>query len=254
MSTTQHDYVANHYAPRASAYVSSAVHSGGADLDQIETFVRGADRARALDLGCGGGHVAYRAAKHVREIVACDITPEMLALVDQTARERGLSNIVTQNSAAESLPFGDGVFDIVLTRFSAHHWNNMEAGLREARRVLKSGGRALFSDVVSPAHPLLDTHLQTIELLRDPSHVRNYNAGEWLAAIARAGFSATSLTPRKLRMEFVVWTERTKTPGLYVEAIRSLQAQTSAAVRRHFAIDEDGSFDLDTLTVEAVAI
>jgi hypothetical protein len=62
------------------------------------------------------------------------------------------------------------------------------------------------------------------------------------------------LTPRKLRMEFAVWTERTKTPGLYVEAIRSLQAQTSAAVRRHFAIDEDGSFDLDTLTVEAVAI
>ena len=253
MTTSQHDFVATHYAPRAAAYVSSAVHSSGADLDQIEAFVRGEANARVLDLGCGGGHVSYRAAPHVREVVACDLTPDMLAQVKRTASERGLTNIVTQQAAAERLPFEDGVFDMVLCRYSAHHWNHVEAGLREARRVLKSGGRAIFADGIAPAHPLLDTHLQTIELLRDPSHVRNYSAAEWMAALARSGFAASGLTARRVRLEFAVWTERTKTPELYVNAIRNLQTQASAPVRSHFAIGEDGSFELDTLAIEAVA-
>lgn len=253
MNTTQHEFVAAHYAPRAAAYVSSAVHSGGADLDQIEAFVRGCADARVLDLGCGGGHVSYRVAPHVREVVACDLTPDMLVQVKRTAVERGLGNIVTQQAAAERLPFADSAFDIVLCRYSTHHWNNMEAGLREARRVLKSAGRAIFADAVAPAHPLLDTHLQAIELLRDPSHVRNYSAAEWIAALARSGFSVTGLTPRKVRLEFAVWTERTKTGELYANAIRSLQTQASAAVRDHFAISADGGFELDALTIEAVA-
>ena len=253
MTTSQHDFVASHYAPRAEAYVRSAVHSSGADLDQIEDFVRGSADARALDLGCGGGHVSYRAAPHVREVVACDLTPDMLAQVKKAAAERGLANIVTQQAAAERLPFGAGSFDFVLSRYSAHHWNNFEAGLREARRMLKDGARALFADCISPAHPLLDTHLQAIELLRDPSHVRNYSAAEWMAALARSGFSVTAIAARKLRLEFTVWTERTKTPELYANAILSLQAQASSAVRDHFAISEDGGFSLDTLTIEAVA-
>ena len=253
MNTSQHDFVATHYAPRAAAYVASAVHASGPDLDQIEAFVRGSVDARALDLGCGGGHVSYRAAPHVREVVACDLTPDMLEQVKMTAAERGLANIVTQQAAAERLPFEAGAFDFVLSRYSAHHWNNFEAGLREARRVLKDGGRAIFADCVSPAHPLLDTHLQTIELLRDPSHVRNYSAAEWMAALARSGFSATAIAARKVRLEFKVWTERTKTPELYTKAIFNLQAQASAPVRDHFAISGDGGFSLDTLTIEAVA-
>lgn len=253
MSDTQHNFVAKHYAPRAAAYVSSAVHSAGADLDQIESFVRGCADARVLDLGCGGGHVSYRVAPHVREVVACDLTPDMLAHVKRTASERGLNNILVQQGAAERLPFGNGSFDILLCRFTAHHWRDMEAGLREARRVLKAGGRAVFADGIAPSHPLLDTHLQTIELLRDPSHVRNYSAAEWMAALARSGFCATGLAARKLRLDFASWTERTRTPAPYAAAIRMLQAQASAAVRDHFAITEDGGFDLDTLTIEAAA-
>jgi SAM-dependent methyltransferase len=253
VNTSQHDFVATHYAPRAAAYVTSAVHASGPDLDQIEAFVRGSADARALDLGCGGGHVSYRAAPHVREVVACDLTPDMLAQVKKTAAERGLANIVTQQAAAERLPFAAGAFDFVLSRYSAHHWNNFEAGLREARRVLKDGAHAIFADGISPAHPLLDTHLQAIELLRDPSHVRNYSAAEWMAALARSGFSATAIAARKLRLEFTVWTERTKTPELYTKAIFNLQAQASAPVRDHFAITGDGGFSLDTLTIEAVA-
>jgi ubiquinone/menaquinone biosynthesis C-methylase UbiE len=253
MSASQHAFVSDHYAPRAADYVTSAVHSAGADLDQIEAAVRGAAGARVLDLGCGGGHVSYRAAPHVGEVVACDLTQDMLDAVARTAAERGLPNIRVQRGAAERLPFGDAGFDFVLCRFSAHHWNDFEAGLREARRVLRPGGRAVFADAVAPAHPLLDTHLQAIELLRDVSHVRDYTAAEWVAALARAGFAVTAMTARKLRMEFSSWIARTRTPAAHVAAIRALQAATPEAVRRHFAIDAEGSFDLDTLTMEMAA-
>jgi SAM-dependent methyltransferase len=252
MSDAQHEFVVRHYASRAGAYVASAVHSAGADLDEIEAFVRGHAEARVLDLGCGGGHVSYRVAPHVREVVACDLTPDMLAQVKATAAARGLANVRVQHGAAEQIPFGNAAFDIVLSRYSAHHWRDLEAGLGEARRVLKPGGLALFADAVAPADPLLDTHLQAIELLRDPSHVRNYSASEWLAALGRAGFQATGMTTRKLPLEFSSWKQRAQTTEVCAAAIRELQAHASAGVRDHFAIGEDGSFVLDTLSIKAV--
>lgn len=250
MSETQHDFVAGHYAPRASAYVTSAVHSAGQDLDRIEAIVREHAGARVLDLGCGGGHVSYRVAPHAREVVAVDLTADMLAEVVRTAAQRGLGNIAVRQAPAERLPFEDAAFDIVLCRFTAHHWHDFEAGLREARRVLAARGRAVFVDVVAPAHPLLDTHLQAIELLRDPSHVRNYATAEWTAALGRAGFSPTGLAARRMRMDFGPWTARARTTPAHAAAILSLQAGASASVRDYFAVGPDGSFDLDSVTFE----
>ena len=110
-------------------------------------------RLRVLDLGCGGGHVSYRAAPLVAQVVACDITQSMLDEVARTAAERGLTNVIVRQAAAEKLPFESGSFDVVLCRFTAHHWQAMEAGLREARRVLKNSGRAVFVDTIAPADP-----------------------------------------------------------------------------------------------------
>jgi ubiquinone/menaquinone biosynthesis C-methylase UbiE len=254
MNTSQHAFVAEHYGVRAQDYVTSAVHSAGADLDQIETELHGQRSARVLDLGCGGGHVSYRAAPLVAEVVACDVTAKMLDAVARTATERGLTNITTRQAAAERLPFPDADFDIVLSRFTTHHWQNMEAGLREARRVLKRGSRAMFIDIVAPADAVLDTHLQAVELLRDVSHVRDYSTAEWIAALSRAGFVLEDITQRRLRMEFAVWIARTRTPAAHAEAIRSLQLGAPAIVREHFAIADDGSFDLESATMIARAV
>lgn len=253
MTSERHGFVAEQYAPRAQDYVTSAVHSAGADLDQMAGELAGMGEARVLDLGCGGGHVSYRAAPLVREVVACDVTASMLEAVAATARERGLSNIAVRQAPAEALPFAAGEFDAVLCRFTTHHWPGMDGGLREARRVLKPGGLAVFIDSVAPGEPVLDTHLQAVELLRDVSHVRNYSTAQWVDGLSRAGFALTSLTPRRLRMEFPVWIARTRTPAANADAIRSLQANGPDLVRRHFAVGEDGSFDLDVATFVARA-
>ncbi len=83
------------------------MHGAGEDLEQIEALLRGHAEARVLDLGCGGGHVSYRASPHVASVVACDLTRDMLDAVERTAAARGLSNITVRQAAAEALPFPD---------------------------------------------------------------------------------------------------------------------------------------------------
>jgi ubiquinone/menaquinone biosynthesis C-methylase UbiE len=240
------------FGSKAQAYVASAVHASGADLDSIGERAREVRPARALDLGAGGGHVSYRLSDSCGDVIACDLSSAMLDAVQGEAAERGLTNIRTVAGAAERLPFDDDSFGLVVSRFSAHHWRDIEQGLREVRRVLAPGAPAIFVDVAAPDLRAADTHLQAIELLRDPSHVRDYSRREWLAMLGQAGFSISSVSADRLRMSFVSWSERMSVPRALAAAIRNVQRLASQEVAEHFAIEPDGSFTLDTLTVEAM--
>jgi SAM-dependent methyltransferase len=242
---THEALVCQQFGSRAAAYLTSAVHAQGDDLQALAALVDGQVEARVLDLGCGAGHVSFQVAPRVRHVVAYDLSSDMLAVVARAAADRGLANITTRQGMAETLPFPDASFDVVLSRFSAHHWADFEAGLREVARVLRPGGIAGFVDAITPGTPLLDTYLQATELLRDPSHVRDYSRAEWEAAIARAGLLPGSVSAHHIGLEFAVWVERMRTPQANIDAIRSLQAAMSESVTRHFEIAPDGSFTLD---------
>jgi ubiquinone/menaquinone biosynthesis C-methylase UbiE len=251
MVRTHEKAVEAQFGSRAKAYVDSTVHSQGADLDALDSIVRNSAPTRALDLGTGGGHVSYLMARQAKGVVAVDLSNEMIAAVARTASERGLGNIETVAAPAENLPFEDGSFDFLACRYSAHHWRDFDGGLREASRVLKRGSTAVFIDAYSPGPALFDTHLQAVELLRDTSHVRDYTMSEWIAALARSGFAPVGCQTWKLRMDFPTWTARMGTSEQNARAIRTLQAAASAEVEAHFAIEDDGSFMLDVLMIEA---
>ncbi|MEL6062918.1 MULTISPECIES: class I SAM-dependent methyltransferase [unclassified Methylobacterium] len=252
MSGRDHaSHVVDQFGAQAAAYVSSAVHAGGADLDRIGALIRALPGAQALDLGCGGGHVAFAAAAAGANVTAYDLSAEMLEAVSAEAARRGLDRIETRQGAAETLPFADACFDAVLTRFSAHHWRDVPAALAEARRVLKQDGLLVACDAVAPEDPLLDTHLQAVELLRDPSHVRDYRVSEWRAMLEAAGFTPGAMLASRPRMEFASWIARMRTPPTQVAAIRALQASAAAEVTAHFRIEADGSFLLDSVLIEA---
>ena len=247
MQTASHNSVVlDQYSTRASAYVHGAVHAAGQDLDLIAQVLANQRGAVALDVGCGGGHLTYRLAPLVSQVVACDLAASMLAAVAEQAGLRGLPNIATREAAAESLPFEVATFDVVATRFSAHHWHAFAEGIAEMARVLKPGGLALMSDVVSPGVSLLDTWLQTLELLRDPSHVRDASTAEWDAALAAAGLAIERIEHLRLRLDFATWVARMDTPEPQVTAIRMLQARAASAVKDYFEMEEDSSFTVDT--------
>ena len=253
MTRSHEAVVESQFGPRADAYVKSAVHASGEDLDVLEQIARQDAPRHALDLGTGGGHVAYRLAHHATKVTASDLSADMLAAVAATARDKGFGNVETRAAPAEALPFETGTFDFLACRFSAHHWRGFEAGLREARRVLADGAPAIFIDAVATGSAAMDTHLQAVELLRDTSHVRDYRAAEWLAALDRSGFSVGATRTWRLRMDFPTWIARMRTPSVNEQAIRALQQVASAEIVDHFAIEADGSFLLDTLLIEALA-
>ena len=132
-----------------------------------------------LDAGCGAGHTAASFAPHVAEVVALDFTASMLRQVEVLAKDRDLTNVNTRLGDVESLPFADAGFDLVVSRYSAHHWARPEQALGEFRRVLRGGGKFVLSDVLGFGDYVCDTYLNAIEVLRDPSHVRDYTLEEW---------------------------------------------------------------------------
>jgi ubiquinone/menaquinone biosynthesis C-methylase UbiE len=252
--TDTHALVEKQFGSRAAAYVSSAVHASGADLDELKAFVQSHSFDRVLDLGCGGGHASFTTAAHVGEVIAYDLSDAMLAAVATEAASRGIANLSTQQGKAEVLPFEDASFDFVATRYSTHHWQDVPAALREARRVLKPGASLMVMDAVAPEGVLCDTFVQTIEMLRDPSHVRDYSVHEWLNMLRAAGFAPEEPVRRRIRLDYESWIARMRTPKVQTDAIQALMAQMPDAVRTHFAIEPDGSFMLDTASVVARAI
>lgn len=248
--------VAQQFGNTASAYLTSAVHAQGADLAALRDIAAhltgSARRPVVLDLGCGAGHASFAVAPVAQSVTAFDLSPEMLAVVAGAAHARGLEQIVTQQGNVASLPFADASFCMVMTRFSAHHWFDVPAALREVQRVLKPGGVFVVIDITAPELPLHDTTLQAVELLRDGSHVRDYRASEWLRMFEEADFAGERLGDWKLEMQFDAWTARMRTPADRMAAIRSLLRGAPQETRDYFAVRDDGSFTIDATLFKAV--
>ena len=251
--TTQshHDKVDQQFGSQASAYLKSAVHAAGRDLERLSARLADFPDARLLDMGCGAGHASFIAAAQVKEVIAYDLSEQMLSVVNDAAKTRGIFNIATRQGYAEVLPFDDGSFDVVISRYSAHHWHDVGKALREVKRVLKPGGVVIFMDVMSPGHPVLDIWLQTVEALRDTSHVRNYSSGEWLSLFNDAGLVSQNLLCDRLNLEFTSWIARMRTPEALADAIRIYQQSASDEVQHYFELQGDGSFTSDIIMVEA---
>ena len=252
MSASSHEEQVNRqFGQSASAYLTSAAHAQGADLARLPQLLQGQDGANVLDIGCGAGHVSFAVAPQVGQVTAYDLSPQMLDVVAQEAARRGLHNLNVQQGVAESLPFADAAFDHVLTRFSAHHWSDLAAALKEIRRVLKPGGRFIAIDVIAPAQPLFDTHLQCIELLRDVSHVRNYSHTQWEQHLHDAGYAVEAHSQWKLPLEFQAWVTRMQTPPERVAVIQGMLRNAPQEVRDYLRLQADCSFDLDVVMFEA---
>lgn len=237
--------VQRQFSQVAANYSTSSVHARGPDLAMMVQAAALRGRERLLDAGAGTGHTALAFAPHVGEVIALDLTAAMLAQGRRLAVERGLHNIEFRLGDVERLPFADASFDIVTSRYSAHHWPHPERALHELARVLRPGGQLLLGDVVAPDEPTGDTFLNAIELLRDPSHVRDHSQAQWLTMLAAAGFSAEALFTWDLRLEFEKWVRRMATPAPAVAMIKTLLDGAPHEIRRAMRVERaDYSFTI----------
>jgi len=238
IKTAVHDQ----FSQAAQHYSTSRVHAQGEDLAEMVKVANLTGQERLLDAGCGAGHTALIFAPHVAQVVAVDLSHAMLGQVEKLAQERGLDNIQVQRGDVEKLDFADDSFDIVASRYSAHHWPDPQQALHEFRRVLRPGGQLILSDVVSFDDFTLDTFVQAIELLRDPSHVRDHSIAQWKAMFAEAGFSAEVCYEWDVWLVFEPWVTRIATPPEYVCAIKKLFDGAPQEVRAALQIQADYGF------------
>jgi SAM-dependent methyltransferase len=106
-------------------------------------------RLAVLDLGCGTGRHALRLAAAGAEVTAVDFSEGMLA---EACRKPGAGFIrFLVHDLHDALPLPAGSFDLVVSGLVLEHLRDLGGFFREARRMLRSGGRA----VVSAMHPAM---------------------------------------------------------------------------------------------------
>jgi SAM-dependent methyltransferase len=177
-------------------------------------------------------------------VTAVDTSERMLETARLLADERGLGGYTAIRADVAALPFSDATFDGVVSRYSAHHWPEVASALGEAARVLRPGGRVVVIDTVAPDDPALDSLVNALELLRDPTHGRNLRLDQWRAAFTAAGLEVVGERHWPIIIETVSWFARAQTEAWRAEAARALlRAATPDAVQA-LAIDGDATWGL----------
>lgn len=195
------------FGATAQSYLDSPSHGDATELAHCVDLVRPRGGAM-LDIGTGAGHLTYAFAPHCSRVVALDVTPEMLAIVEREAIRRGLTNVTTCLAPAESLPFPAESFEGVATRTAAHHFDDRQAFLEEAFRVTEPGGWLLVVDTTGIEEPLADEALDRFERERDPSHRRNWPPSRWVDAIEAVGYRIAHTEVVSRYHDFERWLDR----------------------------------------------
>src|SRR5258708_29829585 len=120
-----------HFAPLEALTIPQAA--------QLVRHARVCAGQGVLDVGCGTGVVAITAARRGAHATGLDLTPQLL----ERARENGrIANVTIDwhEGDAESLPFQEAAFDVVLSQFGHMFAPQPEVALAEMLRVLKPGG------------------------------------------------------------------------------------------------------------------
>ncbi|MEZ8144225.1 malonyl-[acyl-carrier protein] O-methyltransferase BioC [Enterovibrio norvegicus FF-33] len=97
-----------------------------------------------LDLGCGTGYFSEQIAKHGAQVIALDLSEQML----EHARARCGDALQYVSGDAESLPFADNSVDVVFTSLALQWCNDLSVPLQEMKRVVRPGGTILFSTLL----------------------------------------------------------------------------------------------------------
>lgn len=197
--TSHRDLIIDQFTRQATPFAEKPEHRDEAILDRLVRFSGVTGNDTVLDVACGPGLLACTFAKIAREVTGIDMTPAMLAKARAWQQKHGLANCAWDLGDSSALPYPDGAFSMVITRYSMHHFPDPMQAWREMVRVCRLGGTVMVVDVALPPEkaPAYD-HFET---LRDPSHTRALTLDEFPAMAREAGLRDVRTDFYRLAME-----------------------------------------------------
>lgn len=121
---------------------------------------------RVVDVGSGAGFDSFLAASqvgHEGRVVGVDMTPEMVAKAQATARALGMPNVEFRKGLAEALPVEGGWAEVVIANGAINLCADKKAVFSEVHRVLRPGGVFQFADIAN-SRPVPPEALRDIDL------------------------------------------------------------------------------------------
>jgi len=199
--TTHQDLILDQFTRQATPFSTASPITNAKALRMIVEAAAPKAGDRVLDVACGGGLVVCAFAPHVAHATGIDMTPAMLERAGQLAAEKGIGNVTWDRGDVTALPYVDGAFEVVVTRFSMHHFLDPLGVLREMIRVCAPGGRVVVVDMHASEDASKAAEWNRAEKLRDPSHVRCLTLSEHKRNFAQAGLPEPKVTFYELRDE-----------------------------------------------------
>ncbi len=186
MSRTAHnDRIVEQFTRWARPFSELPVHAEAEGMARTLAAAGIGPDMKVLDVACGPGIVACAAAQRAAHVTGIDLTPAMIAQARERQESLRLSNLDWRVSDAMKLPFAEGAFDVVLTRYSFHHMPDPLPVLREMKRVCRRGGRVVVIDATPT--PETQAAYDRMETLRDPSHASALTLDQLRAVGREAG-------------------------------------------------------------------
>ncbi len=134
----------------------------------VMRFLGDVSGKRVLDLGCGAGEASVYLAMNGAEVFSVDLSEEMLKKTRDLARHHGVE-VQTFSAPAEKLGFDDDFFDCIYGSSILHH-ADLHLTIKEAARVMKKDGKAVFIEPLS-YNPVINVYRKIAEDVRTPTEV-----------------------------------------------------------------------------------
>ena len=230
------DDVAKQFGRQSKEYATSVGHAFGPDLPILLEMLKPNAKMRVLDVATGAGHTAAAVAPLVAQVVATDLTAEMVAETLALFAKREIANGQAQVEDVEALSFADASFDAVTCRIAPHHFIDINKAVSEIARVLKPGGVFALEDSIAARARKLDEFINNVERLRDPTHVRAYTLAEWRRMLSANGLRIQRTRVYRKTHDIADWIMRA---GIDEQAQESVYAAFAAApkpVRDHYKL------------------
>jgi ubiquinone/menaquinone biosynthesis C-methylase UbiE len=193
------DGIIEQFTQQAALFANAAPIRDEVALNMLVQWSGVSASDTVLDVACGPGIVGCAFARVARQVTGIDATPAMIDEARSHAEHLELTNTDWRIGEIPPLPWADDAFEIVVSRYSFHHFAAPRKVLEEMARVCAPGGTVVVCDLaVAPQN--VDA-FNAVERLRDPSHVRALTPGEFSQMFEQVALAEPRVSGYRVELE-----------------------------------------------------